>query len=75
MTGHTFISRPEHYKRNISAGRSTHAYPATLSGPTGTEPGVVIFSSGLLRMVLAATDALRLADNIVDAIETTQETP
>lgn len=69
-----FTSRPDQYRRNISEGRRTYAYAACLTGPDGTEPGVVIFAAGKLRMVLPATDALRIADAIVDALETIEET-
>ncbi|WP_299165903.1 hypothetical protein [uncultured Arthrobacter sp.] len=69
-----FTSRPENYKRNISEGRRTVAHPAILTGPEATEPGVVIFAAGRLRMVLPAADAIRVADAIVDALETVQET-
>lgn len=64
-----FKSRPDHHQLNIRQAASYRAQPGLLLTPTGgQEPGVVLRSSGLIQGVLPATEALRLANEIADAL-------
>lgn len=65
-----FISRPQHYDHNHSESRRVSAAPAQLTTPNGTtEPGVLIRSAQYIKFVLPASEALRIANQIADAVE------
>lgn len=64
-----FISKPDHYGVNTRQAASYTAGPALLSAPTGEhEPAVILHSLGNIRGVLPAPEALRLANEIADAL-------
>ncbi len=63
-----FKSRPEHYIRNTDDAQQVNARPATMEGRQGDEPAVGIFYDRQIRYVLPITDALRVANEIADAI-------
>lgn len=64
-----FSSATQHYERNVKQAPSIHAKPATLNSPDGAQqPGVVIFKTRQIQNVLPLAEALRLANQIADAI-------
>ena len=64
-----FTSKAEHYRKNVRQGGDTNARPATLTTYSGVErPAVVLFCRGTVYGVLPLDDALRLANQIADAI-------
>lgn len=64
-----FRSQPDHYTRNTYDGDSLNAKGGFLTGPDGKEPGVVIRHGYSLRFIIPAQAALRLANEIADAVE------
>jgi hypothetical protein len=69
MTRPLFISKPENYNLNISEGAALRAEPALLSGYDGRENGVVIRGGHRVKFVITTAQALRLANEIADAVE------
>ena len=64
-----FTSPAEHYARNIRDAQDFNASPAWIGAPDGPrEPGVVLRSGKGIRAVMPIPDALRLANQIADAI-------
>lgn len=63
-----FKSRPEHYTRNNTEGQQLNAQPATMAGQWGEEPAVGIFQNNQIRYIIPASEALRVATEIADAI-------
>lgn len=64
-----FSSAAVHYDRNIKDAPTIHAKPATLNPADGMqEPAVVIFKTRQIQHVLPLAEALRLANQIADAI-------
>lgn len=64
-----FISQPRHYEFNAKQAASYTAAPAVLIAGDGTqEPGVVLHSLHTIQGVLPAAEALRLANEIADAL-------
>lgn len=64
-----FISQPRHYEFNTKQATSYTAAPAALRAMDGSqEPGVVLHSLHTIRAVLPAAEALRLANEIADAL-------
>ncbi len=64
-----FSSSGDHYQRNLKDAPTIHAKPATLNPSEGIqEPAVVIFKTRQVQSVLPVTEALRLANQIADAI-------
>jgi hypothetical protein len=64
-----FISKPDNYPNNIRDGADITAGPAYLTGPAGQEPGVVIRNGFRIRSIIPAAQAIRLANEIADAVE------
>ena len=65
-----FTAKSAHYKRNIRQGQTYKARPAILTTPDGeAEPAVVIHYSGAVNGVLPIPAALKLANQIADAVE------
>ncbi|MDV8147251.1 hypothetical protein [Arthrobacter sp. B10-11] len=65
-----FASAAVHYDRNLKDAPTIHAKPATLNPPDGApEPAVVIFKTRQIQNVLPLADALRLANQIADAVD------
>lgn len=64
-----FASGEEHYNRNVRDAAGFIAAPARIRTPDGgQEPGLVIWGHRAIRAVLPATEALRLANQIADAL-------
>lgn len=70
-----FYSKPGNYPDNIQEGKDIGASAAFLSSPQGPEPGVVIRAGFRIKAVIPAADALRLANEIADAVEAAERTP
>lgn len=69
-----FLSGPDHYASNINHARNTKAGPATLTAPSGEQqPAVVLFKKGKIYGVLPAAEALRLANELADALEQSEQ--
>lgn len=64
-----FASRPDRHEFNIRQAASYGAKTGLLLTPDGgQEPAVVLRSGGVIQAVLPAADALRLANEIADAL-------
>lgn len=64
-----FRSRSQHYEFNLKQAANYTARPALLDKPDGgQEPGVVLHSMGNIQGVLPVAQALRLANDIADAL-------
>ena len=64
-----FISHTAHYAKNLLQAGTYAAQPAILSAPGGNqEPAVVLFKTRQITGVLPAAEALRLANEIADAL-------
>lgn len=69
-----FLSSPEYYASNVKQARITNAAPAALITPDGErQPAVVLYKRGKIHGVLPAAEALRLAHEIADAIEQSEQ--
>lgn len=65
-----FTTSPEFYSRNLKDAAAFNASAARIGGPAGTsEPGVVLKHSRAIRAVMPVSEALRLANEIADAIK------
>jgi hypothetical protein len=70
QTDTPFRSRPEWYGKNISAAVRTFSRPGVMERPDGTEQAaVIIFRGKHVLSVLTHKDAVRLADQLIDATE------
>jgi hypothetical protein len=69
MTRKVFISKPENYDANLQEGAEVSAGRAWLSSPAGPIPGIIVRRDNYIRFVIPAADALRLANEIADAVE------
>jgi hypothetical protein len=64
-----FISAPENFERNVKHAGRFRAGKARIDAPDGTfHQGIVIWSGKAIRAVMPTTEALRLANEIADAI-------
>lgn len=64
-----FTTGPEHYTRNLKDAAAFNATPARIGRQGGIEePGVVIKHGRAIRAVMPLPEALRLANQIADAI-------
>jgi hypothetical protein len=64
-----FISKADRHEHNIKQAASYNARPGLLTAPSGQqEPAIVLRSSGAIHAVLPAPEALRLANEIADAL-------
>ncbi|WP_432244802.1 hypothetical protein ACRB8A_12420 [Arthrobacter sp. G.S.26] len=64
-----FTSKAEHYGINIKQGVTINAKPALMTTDNGEHiAAVVVFKSRQIQSVLPLADALRLANEIADAI-------
>lgn len=64
-----FTSGPDYYDYNIKASQALKAGKARLEAPDGSYyQGVVIWSGSAVRSVMPTAEALRLANQIADAI-------
>lgn len=65
-----FEGKAKNYQLNIAQAVSFNARPAALNTPTGERtPGVVLRSYGRVHAVLPVADALRVANEMADAVE------
>lgn len=65
-----FISHPEHFTRNMRQAGTYDARPALLTAPDGSqEPAVVIYKARQIQGVIPIPEALRLANDIADAVD------
>ena len=68
-----FQGKPENYQLNIKTAEGFRARPAVLTSPTGEqEPAVVLHSPGRVHGVLPIADALRISNEIADAVEASE---
>lgn len=64
-----FTSGPEYYDHNVKTAQALKAGKARLEAPDGSyHQGVVIWSGSGVRSVMPTAEALRLANQIADAI-------
>lgn len=65
-----FISKPAQHKRNIKEAARYRAAPAQLTVSEDEQiPGVIIRSGPFIKAVMPISDALRLANQIADAVD------
>lgn len=65
-----FISQPSRHSFNVRQAPTINAKPALLTAPDGSkEPAVVLFSSFQVQGVMPAAEALRVANEIADAVD------
>ena len=70
VTFKVFRSKPHTYAQNIQDGVALTAGPALLTAPDGrTEPGVIFRYGYLIKFVLHADQAIRVANEIADSVE------
>lgn len=70
----TFVAAPEKWERNVTDSRATDARYAVLTDPDWNEHPAVLISGGPDRfMLLTAEDALRVASQIADVLQTIRE--
>ncbi|ERI35227.1 hypothetical protein M707_22840 [Arthrobacter sp. AK-YN10] len=66
-----FNSHPDYFNRNIQDGKGLSAIPARLAAPDGQEvPGIAVFNGKHLKFCITEADAIRLATDIADTIQT-----
>lgn len=65
-----YIARREMHWQNMEISQGTHAKAIIIAGPNGNEPGVGIFHDRTMRAILTTEDALRVANQIADALQT-----
>lgn len=69
-----FLSSPEYCASNIKQARITNAGAAAATAPDGErQPAVVLYKRGKIYAVLPAAEALRLAHEIADAIQQSEQ--
>lgn len=64
-----YISRRELYWQNMDVSKETYSKAILIDGPNGQQAGVGIFYGRTLRAILTTEDALRVANQIADAIQ------
>lgn len=65
-----FISDAARYEFNIAEAAQYRATPAKLSAPTGEKlPAVMLKSGPHIKTLMPISEALRLANQIADAVE------
>lgn len=65
-----FISQPNQHRFNMKQATTYQAQPALLTAYDGSqEPAVVLYSTSQVKGVLPITEALRLANEIADAVD------
>lgn len=65
-----FTSYPHRHRENIEESRLTHSRPGILQNPNGAEePAIIVFRDRFCLAVLTPDDAVRLSNEIIDAIE------
>lgn len=69
-----FVSKPDIYPRNIRDGAELNAAPAWLTAPDGPVPGVIVRSNKNIRFIIPAADAVRLATEIADSLDSLKTT-
>lgn len=68
--GKSFTSTPQHYNRNYEMGKNLRVVPADVGPENGSIPGAAIFCGpSNLIAVITAEHAWRLADQLVDVVE------
>ena len=70
-----FTAKAEHYRKNVREAHGINAHQATLTTYSGEKrPAVLISRRGTIYGVLPVDDALRLANEIADAIAAHRQT-
>jgi len=69
-----FIGRPERYEANVIGAGRTYARAAFMDGPYGREHAIAIFRDRALLGLLTPEHAIRISNEIVDAIEELERT-
>lgn len=64
-----FIARRELYWQSLDISKETYSKAILIDGPNGREAGVGIFYGRTLRAILTTEDALRVANQIADALQ------
>lgn len=69
MTFTPFKTHARNYAMNAAGSAGTYAKPVIIQGPDSDEPGVGLFRNNYLIAILGTLDAIRVADEIIDATE------
>ncbi len=70
FTNHTpFVGRPERYEDNTAGAARTYVRAAFMDGPYGREHAIAIFRDRALLGLLTPEHAIRISNEIVDAVE------
>lgn len=65
----TFTAYEQHWERNLRDSQSAHAKVCAREAPGDDQSyGVAVFASGYPRIILEPADALRLANQLADAL-------
>lgn len=64
-----FVSKADNYAINVNDGAGIKAFPALLTGPNGFESAVVFRSGSRIRFVIPSAEAIRIANEIADSVE------
>lgn len=69
-----FTTGPQHYTRNLDDAAKFNATPAIIGKPGGAEEtGVVLKLGRAIKAVMPVPEALRLANEIADALASHQQ--
>lgn len=64
-----FRTPDNRYHQNVADAEGTYARPALMGTPDGPVPAVALFNAHNVKGVLPVKDALRIANQIADAID------
>lgn len=65
-----FRSHAEYHRRNVADGKTLRVKRAVIAAPDGEDIDAIALFNGIhLKWCIPADDALRIANDIVDAIE------
>lgn len=68
-----FTSHPTHHETNVREGLELRAVAALMADDYGRkEPAVAVFAGQRIRFVIPTAQALRIANEIADAVETVE---
>ena len=63
-----FTTKPELYKQNMTRSRALTFQPAVLTDDTTAHAAVSLHEHGKIRCVIGRDDAIRLANEIIEAL-------
>lgn len=70
-----FIAKSEKYAANTKQAANLTAVPAIQNTPDGRQPAILLRSPGMIHGVLPVADALRVANQIADALAAHRTSP